>query len=109
VEPDRWLVPLPRGARGPFRVWVNGVEQQEGRDYELRGEALAFRRPLAKEGRLGFWRWLLMFLSIQGTYRQNDSVDVQYRAGGRERLATALDIVPPARRDELPTRARRAP
>ncbi len=93
--PDVWLVPLPRGARPPLRVWVNGVEQEEGRDYEVRAGALAFERPLAKEGRLGFWRWLLMFLSIQGTYRKNDSVDVQYRAGGRDRLATGLDIVGP--------------
>jgi hypothetical protein len=92
---DRWLVPLPRGARRPYRVWVNGVEQREGTDFEVEGHALVFHRPLAKEGRLGFWRWLLMFLSIQGTYRKNDSVDVQYHAGGRDRLATALDIVPP--------------
>ena len=92
-------MPLPRGARPPLRVWINGVEQEEGRDYTLRGQALAFERPLAKEGRLGLWRWLLMFLSIQGTYRKNDSVDVQYRAGGRERLATGLDIVPPGERE----------
>ena len=28
---------LPRGARPPFRVWLNGVEQEEGRDYRVRG------------------------------------------------------------------------
>ena len=58
----------------------------------MRGHTLVFRRSLKKEGELGFWRWLAIFLSIAGTYRQNDSVDVQYRAGGRDRLATALDI-----------------
>ena len=36
-----------------------------------------------------------MAFSIRGVYRKNDSVDVQYRAGGRERLATGLDIVGP--------------
>ena len=91
---ERSLVPLPRGAEPPYRVFVNGVPQAEGVDYRVRAGGLVFFRPLAKEGRLGFWRWALMFLSIAGTYRRNDSVDVQYREGGRERLATALEIVP---------------
>ena len=94
TEP-RWFVRLPPGAEPPYRVFVNGVPQTEGRDYELRGETLAFTRPLAKEGRLGFWAWLLMFLSIRGVYRKNDSVDVQFRQDGRERVATGLDIVGP--------------
>jgi hypothetical protein len=89
---ERSVVPLPPGAEGPFRVFVNGVPQREGVDYRVRGRTLVFERSLRKEGRLGFWRWLAIFLSIAGTYRQNDSVDVQYRVGGQERLATALDI-----------------
>ncbi len=98
--PDRrWLVPLPRDARPPFEVFVNGVAQAEGRDYEAvrrrAGPALAFSRSLEKEGRLGFWRWALMFLSIAGTYRRNDSVDVRYSVSGETRLATGLEIVPP--------------
>jgi hypothetical protein len=92
---QRWLVPLPLGAEPPYRVFVNGIPQHEGDDYELHGHALAFDRPLEKEGRLGFWPWLLMFLSIRGTYRKNDSVDVQYRHAGKELLAVGLDIVPP--------------
>ena len=92
---ERWLVPLPPGAEPPYRVFVNGVPQQEGADYELEGHALAFSRPLAKEGRLGFWRWLAMFLALFGTYRQNDSVDVQYRLHGHDRVATGLEIVSP--------------
>jgi hypothetical protein len=94
TEP-RWIVPLPPGAEPPYEVFVNGVPQREGVDYELRGHALAFPRPLAKEGRLGFWRWFLMFMSIRGTYRKNDSVDVRYRRANQERLAVALDIVAP--------------
>ena len=49
-------VPLPRGAEEPFEVWVNGVRQEEGSDYDLEEGALLFRRSLTKEGRLGFWR-----------------------------------------------------
>ena len=91
----RWVVPLPRGAEPPYHVFVNGVPQRAGVDYRLEGHALVFGRPLAKEGRLGFWRWLSMFLSIAGTYRKNDSVDVRYRLAGSERVAVGLDIVPP--------------
>jgi hypothetical protein len=101
VEPDseRWLVPLPRGARPPIEVFVSGVPQKAGVDYDLEPRAgadlLAFRRPLEREGRLGFWRWTLMFFSIAGTYRRNDSVDVRYTVHGEPRVATGLEIVPP--------------
>jgi hypothetical protein len=95
----RWRIPLPRGAEPPYRVFVNGVPQAEQRDYEVVGRELRFSRPLRKEGRLGFWRWTAIFLALFGTYRQNDSVDVQYRLHGREALATGLDIFPPPDED----------
>ena len=88
-------MPLPRGAERPYRVFVNGVPQEEGRDFAVKGHSLVFSRPLAKEGRLGLWRWTAIFLGLFGTYRKNDSVDVQYRIAGREQLAVGLDIVPP--------------
>jgi hypothetical protein len=87
-------VPLPRGAEPPYRVFVNGVPQREGGDYEVVGHELHFSRPLEKE-RLGMGRWTAMFLGLFGSYGKNDSVDVQYRLGGRETVATGLDIVPP--------------
>jgi hypothetical protein len=90
-----WRVKLPHGAEPPFRVFVNGVPQQQGRDYEISGRELLFDRPLAKEGRLGFWRWTSMFIGLVGTYRKNDSVDVHYMQGGKEQVAVYLDIVPP--------------
>ena len=92
---ERWTVPLPPGAEPPYRVFVNGVPQAEGEDYEVRRHALAFGRELRKEGRIGFWRWTLMFFSIMGTYRRNDSVDVEYAHAGTRLLATGLDIVQP--------------
>jgi hypothetical protein len=73
-------------------VFVNGVPQQEGKDFEVDGNTLVFERSLAKEGRLGFWRWLSMFLGVAGTYRQNDSVDVVYERGGRRVVASDLSI-----------------
>ncbi|MFL5885148.1 MAG: hypothetical protein ACJ77M_08775 [Thermoleophilaceae bacterium] len=94
---DRWIVPLPRGAERPFRVFVNGVRQEEGTDFVVERHALVFDRPLAKEGRIGLFRWTAIFLGLFGTYRKNDSVDVQYKLAGHDRVATGLDIVPPER------------
>lgn len=97
MNETRWRVPLPRGAEPPYRVFVNGVPQKPGRDYQVKGGELLFDRPLEKEGRIGFWRWAAMFFALFGTYRKNDSVDVQYRLGGRDAVATGLDIIPPER------------
>ena len=95
-EDGKWVVKLPRGATPPLRVWINGVEQSEGGDYVLNGRQLEFEKPLAKEGRLGLFRWSMIFFGIAGTYRKNDSVDVQYTtATGETRLVTGLDIEPP--------------
>ncbi len=88
-------MPLPRDAREPFEVFVNGVPQRRGEDYEVTGGALRFSRPLAQEGRLGALRWTSIFLGIAGTYRKHDSVDVAYEANGVKRVATELPIIPP--------------
>jgi hypothetical protein len=90
-----WTVPLPKSAHRPFEVYVNGVLQEEGIDYEVVGRALAFRKPLSKEGKLGLVRWASIFLGIAGTYRKNDSVDVVYEVGGRRVVSTGLEIIPP--------------
>jgi len=89
-----WRVPLPRGAKPPYRVFVNGVPQREGVDYQVAGAELRFAKPLEKE-RLGIGRWTAIFLGLFGSYGKNDSVDVQYRLGRREVVATGLDIIPP--------------
>ena len=83
---------LPSYVQGDFEVFVNGVPQVEGRDFEREGRALVFDRPLAREGRLGTMRWLSMLLGVAGTYRRNDSVDVVYESGGRRVVATGLPI-----------------
>jgi hypothetical protein len=93
-EDNVWIVRLPPGVREPFDVYLNGVRQQPGTDYERRGTKLLFDRPLAKEGSLGFWRWFLGAFGI-GTYRKNDQVDVAYEVGGRPVVAHALDIEAP--------------
>ena len=84
---------LPADVHGSYRVFVNGVPQQPGRDYQERGRELVFTRELVKEGRVALWRWAVGAFGV-GTYRRNDSVDVSYEADGRPRLAEGLDILP---------------
>ena len=79
------IVRLPAGVEQPFEVYLNGVPQQEGIDYEARGRELHFPRRLARD-RVSGWRWLVGAFGI-GTYRQDDSVDVRYERDGRSRVA----------------------
>ncbi len=90
---DESRVHLPPGATGPVEVFVNGVRQREGADFERRDGELVFRERLADEGRLGFWRWLSIFLGVAGTYRQNDSVDVVYEVNGKRTVESGLPIL----------------
>jgi hypothetical protein len=85
-------VDLPPDVAASFEVYVNGVPQQLGRDFRVEGDTLVFARSLAREGRLGFWRWASMFLGIAGSYRQNDAVDVVYEREGRRIVASGLSI-----------------
>lgn len=79
---------LPEQVTGPYDVFVNGVPQEEGVDYDRVGWMLVFRRELAEEGRLGFWRWLSLFLGVAGTYRRNDTVDVVFTRDGRRAVVS---------------------
>lgn len=87
------VVRLPPTVREPFQVFVNGVPQEAGRDYDLRDGALHFTRALAQEGKLGFWRWFLGAWGI-GTYRDHDAVDVRYELDGRPMVAEGLTPEP---------------
>jgi hypothetical protein len=88
VEKKRWSkVDLPSNADGPYEVYVNGIVQVEGTDYEVEGMTLYFFRPIRNEEKLGFFRWLILFIGIAGSYKQNDSVDVGCTVNGiREHL-----------------------
>ncbi len=87
---ERSRVELPPEVTEPLEVYVNGVPQQLGRDFDRIGRTLIFNRPLAQEGRLGFWRWASMFFGVAGTYRKHDAVDVVYERDGRRQVASGL-------------------
>jgi hypothetical protein len=88
--PQRSRIELPKHVPPVFEVYVSGVRQIPGRDFELDGRALVFPRPLAQEGRLGFWRWASMWLGVAGTYRRHETVDVVYEDDGRREVETGL-------------------
>jgi hypothetical protein len=81
-------VELPAGVGDRYEVYVNGVPQEPGEDFDRIGDALVFRRTLAREGKLGPMRWLSMLLGIAGTYRKHENVDVIYEENGRRTVAT---------------------
>jgi hypothetical protein len=87
---SRSRVDLPAHVPDDFEVFVGGVRQERGVDYELIGRSLVFPRPIAQEGKLSFWRWASMWLGIAGTYRKHEAVDVVYDAGGRREVETGL-------------------
>ncbi len=86
----RSRIDLPPHVPEDFEVFVGGVRQERGVDYEVIGRALVFPRPIAQEGKLSFWRWASMWLGIAGTYRKHEAVDVVYDAGGRREVETGL-------------------
>jgi hypothetical protein len=89
-----WRVKLPPGVRSPFEVYVNGVPQELGTDYEVLSGELLFERELVNQ-KLGPWAWFLGFWGI-GTYKRNDEVDVRYSTpDGAPMVATKLEIIPP--------------
>ena len=87
-------VSLPPDAQRPFQVFVNGVPQREGVDYEVSGAGLVFaerlvpprRMTLSTYARLMFW----------GRYKTEHSVDLVYQSNGTQRVANALPIEPAA-------------
>jgi hypothetical protein len=88
-----WRVKLPEGIRSPFEVYVNGVPQELGADYQVSRGELLFERELVRQ-KLGARAWLLGFWGI-GTYKRNDEVDVRYELNGRPMVAQGLEITPP--------------
>jgi hypothetical protein len=87
-------VELPHQVERPFEIFLNGVPQVEGEDYDVVGSTIVFERPLAKEGKLGFWRWLSLFLGVAGTYRQNDSIVVAYTVNGHQAVSNLQPVTP---------------
>ena len=91
---SRTIVDLPGYVQRPYEVYVNGVPQTEGADFEVFGSRLVFERSFARAPRLGFWRWVfvLSFGIVVGGYDPHDTIDVVYTLNGRRTVAS---LTPP--------------
>jgi len=92
---NRTVVDLPPYVQRPYEVFVNGVAQAEGTDFEVFGSSLVFDRSFARAPRLGFWRWvfILSFGLVVGGYYPHDEIDVLYTLNGRRSVAS---LTPPS-------------
>ncbi|HEV7481479.1 MAG TPA: hypothetical protein VGO13_00065 [Solirubrobacterales bacterium] len=86
-------VKIPAGAKAPFTVFINGVEQSEGVDYAVSGGEIVFTRPIVKE-KMTTSRWLAMYLGLFGTYRKDETIDLQFTRNGKVELLPDLAVVP---------------
>jgi hypothetical protein len=86
-------VKLPARAEPPFTVFINGIEQSLGADYSIEAGEVVFTRPIVKE-RVGAGRWLAMYLGLFGTYRKDETVDVQFTRDGKVQLSSDLPVIP---------------
>jgi hypothetical protein len=84
-------VKLPPGAEAPYAVFVNGIEQREGVDYRVAAGEIVFTRDIVKE-EVGKGRWLAMYLGLFGTYRKDETVDLQFRRNGKTELLSDLPV-----------------
>jgi len=84
-------VKLPAGAEAPYAVFINGVEQRQGADYDVRAGEIVFTREIIKE-KVGAGRWLAMYLGLFGTYRKDETIDLQFQRGGKLELISDLPV-----------------
>lgn len=87
---DGSRVTLPADAVLPVRVFVNGVAQAEGTDYEVCAGELRFARALVPP-RPDTARSLVRGFFF-GRYAPEDVVDVSWHAGGRAHVRSGLAI-----------------
>ncbi|HET9196851.1 MAG TPA: hypothetical protein VFN92_01175 [Solirubrobacterales bacterium] len=85
-------VKLPAGAEPPFTVFINGIEQPK-ESYRIEAGEILFGRPIVKE-KVGASRWLAMYLGLWGTYRKNETIDLQFAKGGKIELRSDLAVIP---------------
>ena len=85
-------VKLPAGAEPPFTVFINGIEQSPDL-YSVEGGEIVFSRAIVKE-KVGATRWLAMYLGLFGTYRKDETIDLQFSREGKVQLLPDLPVIP---------------
>jgi hypothetical protein len=90
--PAESLVDVPAGIDidSNFDVYVNGIVQEYGTDYQLDGRTLVFARRLTPEIKMTKLQFARAALGIAGTYRKHDTIDIAHERDGRKLVATGL-------------------
>lgn len=89
-------VRLPRGAREPIKVYINGHIQQPDLDYRIADGEIVFDEPILKEDLSGLnpMRKFALGLGLVGSYQRNETVDVEYNLGAERHFASDLKVIP---------------
>jgi hypothetical protein len=88
-------VAVPAGAHEPISVYINGVEQTRGEDYDIKDGEIVFREPIYKENlrELNWFRKLGLGLGLFGWYERDESVDIQFQSSAGIKLVSDVPIL----------------
>ena len=70
-----------------------GSSRARGPTTTSRAGEIVFTRPIVKE-KVGTGRWLAMYLGLFGTYRKNETIDLQFQRDGKTELLSDLPVEP---------------
>jgi hypothetical protein len=59
----------------------------------VRAGEIVFTRQIIKE-KVGTGRWLAMYLGLFGTYRKDETIDLQFQREGKTELLSDLAVTP---------------
>lgn len=88
-------VALPENGGPPYRVFVNGEELVEGKEWWLESGRIRFATPLRPQPPLGFWRKFTLSLGV-GVYGdlRGDTLDITVTLeSGRTEISTGHPVV----------------
>jgi hypothetical protein len=84
---------LPSDARPPVSVFFEGVELEDGRDYELRGQQIVLRTELQPYSP-SVWREFVTTATGVGFYGRGAHLDVRYELADGGHDSTLLPVIP---------------
>lgn len=82
------FVPIPAGTEAVLEVFVNGVEQREGRDFQVRHDRIHFLIPVQRFRSITGFQRALNAVCI-GLYNRGDTIDLRIRRDGHVEVVRA--------------------
>jgi hypothetical protein len=87
-EPVVAYVAIPPDTDAVLGVYVNGVQKQEGVDFEIAGDRIRFLTPVAPFRQARGARRVLLAVGI-GVYDRGDQIDLQIHRHGHDEVVRA--------------------